>query len=80
MDPDPDLDQDPGFSSLTFKMLTKNKFKKNFVAYYFLKVHLHNFSKIKCPKEVTKQNSRNQGFSYYFCLMIEGSGSPDPYL
>jgi hypothetical protein len=21
------------------------------------------------------QNSRNQGFSYYFCLMIEGSGS-----
>jgi hypothetical protein len=27
-------------------------------------VHLHHFS---------KQNSRNQGFSYYFCLMIEGS-------
>ncbi len=28
------------------------------------------------------QNSRNQGFSYYICLMIEGSGSgsipPDP--
>ncbi len=21
------------------------------------------------------QNNRNQGFSYYFCLMIEGSGS-----
>jgi hypothetical protein len=21
------------------------------------------------------QNSTNQGFSYYFCLMIEGSGS-----
>jgi hypothetical protein len=21
------------------------------------------------------QNSRDQGFSYYFCLMIEGSGS-----
>jgi hypothetical protein len=21
------------------------------------------------------QNSRNQGFSYYFCLMMEGSGS-----
>jgi hypothetical protein len=36
-----------------------------------------------CPKtyETTltsffkkSQNSRNQGFSYYFCLMIEGSG------
>jgi hypothetical protein len=24
---------------------------------------------------MTSQTSRNQGFSYYFCLMIEGSGS-----
>jgi hypothetical protein len=45
-------------------------FNKNFSAYYFLKVHLHHFSKIK-----ESQNSRNQGFSYYFCKMIEGSGS-----
>ncbi len=30
-----------------------------------IKVHLHNFSKIKSKKEVT-----NQGFSYYFRLMI----------
>jgi hypothetical protein len=29
--------------------------KKCFSAYYFLKVHLHHFSKIKSPKEVTKQ-------------------------
>ncbi len=42
-------------------------------AYYFLKVHLHNFSKTRSQKE--SQNSRNQGFSYYFCMMIEGSGS-----
>jgi hypothetical protein len=41
--------------------------------YYFLKVHLHHFPKIKCHKE--SQNSRNQCFSYYFCFMIEGSGS-----
>jgi hypothetical protein len=34
---------------------------------------IHHFSKIKSPKEVT--NCRNQGFSYYFYLMIEGSGS-----
>jgi hypothetical protein len=34
------------------KKLTK---KKSFSAYYFLKVHLHHFSKIKSPKEVTKQ-------------------------
>jgi hypothetical protein len=36
-------------------------------------VHLHYFSKIKRQKE--SQNSRIQGFSYYFCMMIEGSGS-----
>ncbi len=34
---------------------------------------VHHFSKIKSQKE--SQNSRNQGFSYYFCMMIEGSGS-----
>jgi hypothetical protein len=44
-----------------------------FTAYYFLKVHLHNFSKIKVIKK--SQNSRNRGFSYYFCLIIEWSGS-----
>jgi hypothetical protein len=38
-----------------------------------LKVLLHNFLKIKSQKEV--RNSKNQGFSYYFRLMIEGSGS-----
>jgi hypothetical protein len=41
-------------------------------AYYFLKVHLHHFSKIKSQKEL--KNSRNQGFSYYFYMMVEGSG------
>ncbi len=51
----------------------KNNFLAIFSAYYFLKVHLHHFSKIKSLKE--SQNSRNQGFSYYFFMMIEGSGS-----
>ncbi len=40
---------------------------------YFLNVHLHHFSKIKVIKK--SQNSRNQCFSYYFCLMVEGSGA-----
>ncbi len=44
-------------------------------AYYFLKVHLHNFSTIIVIKKL--QNSRNQGFSYYFCL-TNGSGSRRP--
>jgi hypothetical protein len=48
-------------------------FNTIFSAYYFLKLHLHHFSKIKSQKE--SQNGRNQGFSYYFCMMIEGSGS-----
>jgi hypothetical protein len=64
------------FSSLTFKMPAKNYFfNKIFSAYYFLKLHLHHFSKIKSQTE--SQNSRNPGFSfsYYFCRMIEGSGS-----
>ncbi len=38
-----------------------------------MKLHLHHFSKIKSQKE--SQNCKNQGFSYYFCMVIEGSGS-----
>ncbi len=41
-----------------------------------MKVHLHYFSKIKSQKE--SQNSRFEGFSYYFCMMIEESGSGRP--
>jgi hypothetical protein len=41
-----------------------------------LKVNLHYFSKKKVKKK--SQTSRNQGFSYYFCLMIEKHVDPDP--
>jgi hypothetical protein len=44
-----------------------------FFACYFLNVHLHHSSRINSHKK--SQNSRNQGCSYYFCLMIEGSAS-----
>ncbi len=50
-----------------------NFFNTIFSAYDFLKLDLHRFSKIKIQKE--SQNRRNQGFSYYFCMMIEESGS-----
>jgi hypothetical protein len=67
------------FSSLTFKMPTKTNFIFYFSAYYFLKVHLHNFSKIESQKE--SQNSRNQDFSNYFCMMKgDPDPEPDPYL
>jgi hypothetical protein len=46
-----------------------------FFAYYFFRLHLPHFSKTKSHNIKKSQNSRNQGFSYYCCLMIEGSGS-----
>ncbi len=55
VDPDPDLDPDPAI--LVIELQDANKkliFKESFSAYYFLKVHLHNFSKIKSQKEVEK--------------------------
>jgi hypothetical protein len=75
MDPSPDS----GFRILLFSLVTFRTSKKffwvlSFFAYYFLKVHFHHFSKIKSHTEVTKQY-RNQCFSYYFCLLTEGSGS-----
>ncbi len=45
---------------------------KSFSAYYFLKIHLHRFSKIKSQKEVTKQKEL-RFFLLFF--LIEGLGS-----
>jgi len=60
LDPEPDplvrgMDPDPSISSVTFKMPTKKIVLKSFSVYYFLKVLLHHFSKVKSQKEVTKQ-------------------------
>ncbi len=59
------------FRHRTSRCQQKTNFLFYFSAYYFLKIHLYLFSKIKSPKE--SQNSRNQGFSYYFAW--SGSGS-----
>ncbi len=73
MDPDPD----PAIFVIDLQDASKKLiFHTIFSAYYFLKLHLHHYSKIKSQKE--SQNSRNQGFSFYFCMMIEGSGSRRP--
>jgi hypothetical protein len=75
VDPDPD----PAIFVIGLQDVSKKLIiNKNFFAYYFLKVHLHHFSKIKCQKE--SQNRRNQGFSYYFSMTIEGSGSGSMWL
>ncbi len=68
------IDPDPAILVIDLQRASKKLiFNLIFSAYYFLKVHIHHFSKIKSQKE--SQNIRNQGFSYYFCMMIEGSGS-----
>jgi hypothetical protein len=46
------------------------KFKKKFFCLLLFQGTFTSFSKIKSPEEVKK--SGNEGFSYYFCLMIEG--------
>ncbi len=68
------MDPDPATFFIDLQDASKKLiFYTVFSAYYFLKLHLYHFSKIKSQKE--SQNSRNQGFSHYFCMMIEGSGS-----
>jgi hypothetical protein len=71
MDPDPD--HGSGSCNFCHWPWQQKIFYTICFACYFLKVHLHYFSKTKSQKE--SQNSRIQGFSYYFCMMIEGSGS-----
>ena len=73
------VDPDPGSGSFYFRhwpsrcQQKTNFFNTIFSAYDFSKLDLHHFSKIKIQKD--SQNSRNPGFSNYFCMMIEGSGS-----
>jgi hypothetical protein len=67
-----------GFGSCCFRhwpsrCQQKTNKKKILLITFWRFLHLHHFSKIKSQKE--SQNSRNPGFSYYFCLRIEGSGS-----
>jgi hypothetical protein len=63
------MDPDPAIFVTYLKDASK---KTSFSAYFFLKVHLHHFS-MKNSKKKKSQNNWNQGFAYYFCLMIEGS-------
>ena len=65
--PDPDIFVRPS------RWQRKIIFLLRFFIYYFWKLHLHNFKEKKVLKK--SQNSTNQGFSYYFCSMREGSGA-----
>jgi hypothetical protein len=74
VDPDPD----PGSGSCYFshwpsRCQQKTNFWHNFFCLLLFEGTFTSFFKDKKSKRAT--NSRNQGFSYYFCMMIEGSGS-----
>ncbi len=77
MDPDPvtdpDADPDPSIDlqDVNKKLIKKKKFfcRLLFEGTYSYII----FQRLKAKKK--SQNSKNQGFSSYFCLMIEGSGS-----
>jgi hypothetical protein len=53
MDPDPDADPYPPIFVIDLQEANKKQIKKKNSAYYFLKVRLHLFSKIKSQIEVT---------------------------
>jgi hypothetical protein len=67
VDPDPD----PAIFGIDLQDANKKLILKKVSAHYFLKVHLHHFSKIKSPKEITKQQE-----SRFFLLFL----LDDPYL
>jgi hypothetical protein len=61
MDLNLDSDPDPAIFVIDLQDASKKLiFNTIFSAYYFLKVHLHHFAKIKSQKE--SQNSRSQNF------------------
>jgi hypothetical protein len=66
---DPDADLDPATFIVDLQDAKKTNLKKSFSAFLFLKVRTFT------PFQKKPQNSRNQGFSYIFCLMREGSGA-----
>ncbi len=68
------------FSSVTFKMASKNYFfLLQIFAYYYFKLHLHHCSKIKSHKK--SQNCHNRGFYSIFAWWQKGSyPEPDLYL
>ncbi len=68
MDPTPDSDPtpDPAPDPASFKKATKKLVFLSFFAYYFLKLHLLDFSKTKSHKDATKQ--KESRFSNLFLL------------
>jgi hypothetical protein len=62
---------------LLFSSQWPSRRKQSFFAYYFLKVHLHHFFKDKKSQSRYKTRRIKVFLTTVFCLMIEGSGSPN---
>jgi hypothetical protein len=67
-----DPDADPAIFVIDLQDAKKKK-KIRFFCLLLFEGTFTSFSKIKSQKK--SQSSRNQVFSYYFCLVLEGSGS-----
>ncbi len=70
------MDPDPAIFVLNLQDANKKTFFSVFLLitpwrYIYITLTIKKVAKVS-------QNSRNQSFSYYFCLMIEGSGSKRP--
>jgi hypothetical protein len=73
VDPDPD----PAIFVIDLQDANhKNKFFKQIVLLITFFISIYIVFQVKSQKE--SQNSRNQGFSFYFCMVVEGSGSRRP--
>jgi hypothetical protein len=55
------MDSDPAIFIIDLQDANKKLIKKSFSTYYFLKLHLHHFSKIKSQKEVTHRETERGG-------------------
>jgi hypothetical protein len=71
MDPDPRIrTNDVGMRILLFSSMTLKMQKKNFHKFFCLLLFEGTLKRHK-----KSQNRRNQGFSYYFCLLKDGPAS-----
>ncbi len=73
------MDPDPGSGSCHFRHWpSRCKQKANLLTQFFLLITFWSYNDIiflKIKSHKKSQNSMNQGFSYYFCMMIEASRS-----